>query len=256
MPASRSTLPFLLAALLTSAGPGGWGTAAAAPAPSLRQAAARALTEVRTRSTEELGRCGRRLGPALDPYATELRALAENSAPVDYAALHTMVEPLAAFAQDHCTVRTQTLLATAAHALERLRTAQRPVAPSCAPGADCGAVAVGAPLLDAMAFRALLTRLRLIRNRFSRQDMVTRALRGHSLTTMQLAAILDAFESGLIRVDVVKALAPSIVDPEYAQNLRTKFDNALLGQAAVRAVQEETAAHQRRGQKRPVAREG
>jgi len=65
-------------------------------------------------------------------------------------------------------------------------------------------------------------------NELVRQDLVTSLVGKNTLTTRQFKAFLDLFDNELVKLEVARAYAPKVVDPDRALGHAVTFQNGLL----------------------------
>jgi hypothetical protein len=113
-----------------------------------------------------------------------------------------------------------------------------PPALDCGTGADpgCGMRRNGIAPMDATTYAGFLSSLRATSNELVRADLIGPVLRTQGLTALQLSAVLDLFSSELTRLDVARACAPRVVNPQHALGFSAKFRNNLLGQDYVQLM--------------------
>jgi hypothetical protein len=108
----------------------------------------------------------------------------------------------------------------------------------CGTGDDPGCLMSrqGQAAMDAATFNGLLVSMRATRHELSRADIAKSVLRTSALTALQLSAVLDLFANELVRLDVAKACAPKVVNPQHALGLSAKFHNTFNAQEYVRVM--------------------
>ena len=95
--------------------------------------------------------------------------------------------------------------------------------PGCANTKD------GQPPMNRMAYQGLLAAAGGAHGDLELLEVVKRTVAAQPITTTQMAILLDKVASDLIRLDVVKACAPHLVDPRNATGIPAKFRNSLVG---------------------------
>lgn len=63
--------------------------------------------------------------------------------------------------------------------------------------------------------------------RLNKEPIATAALKRRRITAAQLGVVMDQFTSDLTKLDVVKAVASNVVNPEHAIGHSTKFSSPL-----------------------------
>jgi hypothetical protein len=106
---------------------------------------------------------------------------------------------------------------------------QRALPRDCGTGSDpgCDLVRFGRYPMNGAAFGGLMTALRATRSDLTRESIATKGIGNNLITAAQLGVVMDAFSSDLSRLDVVKAVASNVVDPEHALQHSTKFRSSL-----------------------------
>ncbi len=112
------------------------------------------------------------------------------------------------------------------------------VAPAAAAVArDCGTTATdpgcntmkdGALPMAGDAFKAGMAAIGAERNELVRKDLITTLFGKEKLTAQQFIAIIGTFNNELTRMDVVRELAPNMVDAKNAVSFAPKFRNGLV----------------------------
>lgn len=91
--------------------------------------------------------------------------------------------------------------------------------------------------MDAVTFDGVLKTLRAQRNTITREEMATKMLARNFLTAAQLGLIIDAFaDHGITQLDVAKAAAPNVVNPQHALSHSTKFTNSISAEEYVEVM--------------------
>ena len=98
--------------------------------------------------------------------------------------------------------------------------------------------------MDRAAFSRFLAQVAAVRFEFPRVDRVRALIARHYLTSQQLVALLDEFEHARLRLQVIKACASHLVDPESGlERLAAKLAPWTDLQAAAKeALSRQTAA--------------
>jgi hypothetical protein len=101
----------------------------------------------------------------------------------------------------------------------------------CGTGDDpgCSTSRNGRWAMDGLTYQNVLMSLRSYQNELTRQEVCMTVFQNNALTALQLAAIMDLFGNELTRLEVAKAAAPRVVNPQHALGLAAKFRNSLLG---------------------------
>lgn len=95
--------------------------------------------------------------------------------------------------------------------------------------------------MDGVTFHGILKSLRAQRNTITREEMATKMLARNFLTAAQLGLILDAFaDHGITQLDVAKAVAPNVVNPQHALAHSTKFQNSISAEEYAEAMSAQT----------------
>lgn len=94
----------------------------------------------------------------------------------------------------------------------------------------------GLVAMDAPTYSGFLVSLKTNPNELVRADIVRSVMRTSALTALQLSAVLDLFNNELIRLDVAKACAPKVVNPQHALGLAAKFRNTFNSQEYVKVM--------------------
>jgi len=101
--------------------------------------------------------------------------------------------------------------------------AQRLGAPAPAPPAT----AMGPTPLDDDTFAGLLATVRATASDLSRRNLVIAALAGRTVTGDQLVALVETFRSELNLLDVVRAVAPRVVEPQRALGFAARMRSSI-----------------------------
>ncbi len=104
------------------------------------------------------------------------------------------------------------------------------------PGRDCGTgpddpgchrLRDGRLPMDGAVFGGLMSSIASNASELMRRDMAVAVFRNHYLTARQLGQVLGRFLSDPIKLDLSRAAAPHVTDPENALGLSSKFMSAL-----------------------------
>lgn len=108
----------------------------------------------------------------------------------------------------------------------------------CGTGADpgCSMTRNGIQPMDGTTYQGLLASMRTTINDFGRRDMAIDVVHTSGVTALQLAGLMDQFSSDFARLDVAKACAPRLVNPQHALGFASKFTNSLVGQDYVKVI--------------------
>ena len=98
--------------------------------------------------------------------------------------------------------------------------------------------------MDAATFNGVLKTLRAQRNTITREEMATKMLARNFLTAAQLGLIIDAFaDHGITQLDVAKAAAPNVVNPQHALSHSTKFTNSISAEEYVEVMSAQSSGY-------------
>ena len=98
--------------------------------------------------------------------------------------------------------------------------------------------------MDGVTFNGVLKTLRAQRNTITREEMATKMLARNLLTAAQLGLIIDAFaDHGITQLDVAKAAAPNVVNPQHALSHSTKFTNSISAEEYVEVMAAQTSGY-------------
>lgn len=110
-------------------------------------------------------------------------------------------------------------------------------APPVAPVRDCGTGQDPGCLMtrdnqfpmDGATFMGSLASLRSNPNELLRKDVCLTIFRGNYATAMQLGLVMDLFPNEMFKLDVARAAAPRLVNPQHALGFAAKFRNPMFG---------------------------
>lgn len=113
-----------------------------------------------------------------------------------------------------------------------------PMVSECGAGPDpgCSAARNGRWPADRDTFRGLVESLRATPNELSRQEMVMSFLDGNAVTARQFGMLLDLFPNELLRLDIARQRAGSVVDPSRAIGYGPHIANSILRQEFVQIM--------------------
>ncbi|MBE2249146.1 MAG: DUF4476 domain-containing protein [Myxococcus sp.] len=91
--------------------------------------------------------------------------------------------------------------------------------------------------MDGATFGGVLKTLRAQKNSITREEMATKMLARNFLTAAQLGLVMDAFsDHSITQLDVAKAVAPNVVNPQHALSHSTKFQNSISAEEYVEVM--------------------